>query len=158
MERTRSFTACPLCSSRYAETGAHVPRIIPCTHTFCDTCISQELNRVTFLVCRECGKKHELPSDGKMFPPNNYILDMLRLFGQQDTHETREERQHSQDQKEDEFKQCPEHTRELSLYCKSKGCEKDICQSCMLESHKSHEVVDIKRERTQRLEALTKEL
>ena len=162
MEGAKSFITCPLCSSRYSETGAHVPRMLPCTHTVCGMCIGQEIKRETCLVCRECGKKHEIPNDGKTFPPNNYILGMLQLFGQQSTPETTTQRQQSQAQIKEregiEFKQCPEHTRELSLYCKSEGCGKDICQLCMLENHKSHEVVDIKREMTQRLDALTKEL
>ena len=55
-----------------------------------------------------------------------------------------------------EFKQCPQHARDLSLYCKNTSCAKDICQLCILESHKSHDVIDILQESARKVKKETR--
>ena len=51
------LTNCSVCFELYAENGDHVPRILPCFHTFCEKCI-QQLFRGRLLTCPECRITH----------------------------------------------------------------------------------------------------
>ena len=75
-------TTCSVCCEEFAETGDHVPRLLPCSHTMCNKCV-KEISKKTFLVCVECRKKHTIPSKTKTFPQNKYILNALKALGKQ---------------------------------------------------------------------------
>ena len=36
-----SFLACQICFEDFEESGDHVPRLLPCTHTLCEKCLKQ---------------------------------------------------------------------------------------------------------------------
>ncbi len=44
---------------------------------------------------------------------------------------------------------CPEHNRELGLYCKSQSCKKVICQRCFMQDHRDHDVKDLEDARAE---------
>ena len=58
---------CQVCLEDFEEDGAHVPRLLPCTHTLCHTCIGQ-LIRGDWIECPECREKHEAKKEEKSFP------------------------------------------------------------------------------------------
>ena len=134
--------SCPICLEDYEITGDKLPRIFPCNHTACAKCIPS-LIRNAELVCPKCRKKHGVTNGVKSFPENAYIISTLKLL---------------EKRKEEEFKLCYRHQRELSIYCKDKGCMKPICQLCLLKSHIGHKVVDRIEEHKVKLEVLFKSL
>ena len=67
-----AFTS-QICFEDYEETRHHIPRLLPCTHTLCETCIGQMI-RKDMLECPECRQKHPATRGCKSFPQNKYIL------------------------------------------------------------------------------------
>ena len=122
---------CQVCFEEFEEDGSHVPRLLPCTHTLCHTCIGQLIQRHK-LECPECREKHEAKKEEKSFPQNKYILTQMK-------------RKSAQEQpKAHEFQKCLYHVKELSnLFCKEPGCRKPICRLCLIKNHKKHDVIDI---------------
>ena len=120
---------CQICLEDFEETGDHVPRILPCTHTLCEKCLQTLIKKSVYgqnVECPECREKHLATHDVKTFPQNKYIVVNLK-----------------QKQKEGKIAKCEKHGKELSLYCKRKECEKAICSKCLTVSHREHDVVDI---------------
>ena len=120
--------ACQICLEDFEETGDHVPRILPCSHSLCEKCLIQLVRtsvRGKRVVCPECRKKYAMV-DVKTFPQNKYIVTNLK-----------------ERQKEREIAKCEEHGKELTLYCRRNECQKAICSKCLTASHRKHDVVDI---------------
>ena len=65
--------ACQICFETFKETGEHIPRLLPCTHTLCETCIGHLVSDNS-LTCPECRVKHSATNGVKSFPQNKYIL------------------------------------------------------------------------------------
>ena len=74
-----------------------------------------------------------------MFPHNVYILPKAK----KPRHENRKSRG---------FEECPEHGKELNMFCDEKGCQKPICASCFMRKHKKHEVLEIEDKQKQEFE------
>ena len=120
--------ACQICLEDFEETGDHVPRILPCSHSLCEKCLIPLVRtsvRGKRVVCPECRKKHAMV-DVKTFPQNKYIMTNLK--------ERRKER---------EIAKCEDHGNQLTLYCRRNECQKAICSKCFTVSHRGHDVVDI---------------
>ena len=131
--------ACQVCLEDFEETGDHVPRIMPCSHTLCERCLKQLIkpsNQGDKIDCPECRKTHAVVDGVKTFPQNKYILTNIRR-----KHYTKND--FDNDNYEDEIKKCPEHGKDIILYCKRLNCQKPICQVCMTKYHRGHDVVDI---------------
>ena len=120
------LTHCTICFEAYGDSEDRVPRLLPCTHTFCSTCVGL-LIRDSKLVCPQDKREHEAQQGATSFPQNRYILtpikDSLCSI--------------------DEFETCERHNRLKTLYCNDVGCKRPICQLCMLQNHKTHGVEDI---------------
>ena len=128
--------SCQVCFEYYGETGDHVPRLLPCTHTLCSKCIVQLIWKKR-VDCPECRVKHVAANEERSFAQNKYILFNIR------------NKKGSQTQGEDKFKEidsmdkCEEHNKDLSFFCKDVGCRRVICPSCMLKYHKWHDVIEV---------------
>ena len=46
---------------------------------------------------------------------------------------------------------CPDHGKELTLFCKETQCQTLICSVCMTRKHKKHDVVDVDENRKEKL-------
>ena len=140
-----SENSCPVCYDPFEESGERMPRLLPCSHTACDACLVRMSTSKT-TVCGECRKRHMLPKKTKQFPENRYILSAMRALREKDARNENASREKSKN-----FKMCtlPGHRRDLSLHCKS--CKVYICVLCIIELHQSHEVVDIMKERIDKL-------
>ncbi len=134
-------TACPVCFEEFGSED-HVPRLLPCSHTICEDCL-QELLRAHSVVCPECRKKHAAHNGTKSFPQNKYVFKILSALAEKSSVSPK-------------FKRCHIHEREVSLFCKTKDCKVAICQLCLIEVHKNHNVVDIVQEGKFRLVHLDK--
>ena len=117
------ITCCPVCFELYGENEDRLPRILPCHNTLCEKCIKELLRAGNSLRCPfNDNENHRAPKQEKSFPQNKYILG--HLGGSK-------------------FETCKIHIREMSLFCKEVLCDKPICSLCLLEEHKTHEIVDV---------------
>ena len=122
--------SCQVCFEEFTEDGAHVPRLLPCTHTLCHSCIGRMIQDRK-LECPECRVKHETKNEEECFPQNKYILSHAKRRSMEDLPTN------------EEFERCEEHGKELNLFCQSPGCEKPVCRTCLKKHRKDHDVVDI---------------
>ena len=141
---------CPVCFESYEETGDHIPRLLPCSHTLCEKCTAtlllQDSNSFN---CPECLVKHVAHKGVRSYPQNKYILTNIRrtkVFGEEEP------------KIKGKFEQCKEHRREASLYCNASGCQKLICPVCLLNDHKTHNVVDILYDKEEKVKAIFENL
>ena len=132
MKRKRDSIAdmlsCQVCFEDFDEDGDHIPRIFPCSHTVCVSCI-KNLIKNDKLACPECRKTYEVDNVETSFPQNKYLLVQIRS-GKIIKHE-----------EADSNERCKEHGKELTAFCKV--CQKDICISCLKKGHEGHEWIEI---------------
>ena len=130
---TQNLMLCTICSEEFGDSGDHIPRLLPCTHTLCETCI-KKLIRDNKLKCPECRAKHGARKEEKSFPQNKYLLMQIkrkpinvRVRGAQRSNK----------------EICVEHNRELVLFCKEPECLEPVCLLCLKNDHRRHDVVGI---------------
>ena len=133
--------SCQVCFEDFEEDGAHVPRLLPCTHTLCHICVGQ-LIQGNKIECPECRKKHEAKKEEKSFPQNKYILVQMKR------------RTPKLQSDQSPIEKCKEHGKELNIFCKEPGCQRVICLSCLSQGHKKHEVVEIEERRKEAIDIL----
>ena len=75
-EITDSLSNCSVCFERYEEKGDHLPRILPCLHTFCERCIKELLDGDTF-HCPDCKVPHPVENGAETFKLNKYVLSHI---------------------------------------------------------------------------------
>ena len=107
----QNLLLCVVCLEEFAQSGEHIPRLLPCTHTLCETCVKQ-LIRNQKLECPECRAKHEAKNKEKSFPQNKYLLMQIK----------RKPAEQKPARRENEL--CQEHHKELVLFCRDTGCQK----------------------------------
>ncbi|KAL5003976.1 hypothetical protein ScPMuIL_017432 [Solemya velum] len=56
------FLLCIVCTREFDE-DVHIPRVLPCLHTFCNFCV-RKLVKNNFVACPLCKTKHDIPKDG----------------------------------------------------------------------------------------------
>ena len=128
--------ACQICLEDFEETGDHVSRLLPCTHTLCEKCLKQLIkptNEGAFIECPECREKHRVKNDVRTFPQTKYILINIRKKLEDSVKEVAPR----------EVAKCEEHRRELILFCTRNECQKAVCNKCLTKYHRKHDVVDI---------------
>ena len=130
------FTSCPVCFEDYDESGDHVPRLLPCSHTLCDKCVRElkEGNRI------RCPQDRQTYKASRKFPQNNYILNQIRT------------------EKERRYKKCGHHGREINLFCRNEACLQELCSLCLTENHKKHDVEDLLSIKEVKLVEIAKEI
>ena len=133
--------SCVVCLEEFEEDGDHIPRLLPCTHILCESCVKQ-LIRNNKMECPECRAKHEAPREEKSFPQNKYLLIQVKR-------KSGNEGKVKPDREKKEL--CEEHRKELILFCNETECKKPICLVCLKRFHKRHEVVDIVDEKRESL-------
>ena len=131
-------TNCSVCFEAYDEAEDHVPRLLPCTHTVCEACVKRLLNRAS-LTCPECRTRHPAENEVRSFPQNKYILALTRRKKIEDSTEDDAEKTTKIVEK------CKKHEKEMAFYCNEKSCKMVICPLCMLQDHRSHDVVDVQQ-------------
>ena len=118
---------CQVCFEDFKGTGSHVPRLLPCTHTLCETCVGQ-LIRGDMLECPECRQKHPATRKEKSFPQNKYILVNIKRS--------------SHTSKKPEVDLCERHNRPRDLFCTEELCQQRICPLCLKDDHQNHNFED----------------
>ena len=120
---TDGVTCCAVCTEEYSETGEHVPRLFPCSHTSCERCINRELLQRFSLDCPQCGASHFAPDGLDSFPINRYIFAYIQKIARKLEIER--------------LPLCATHSREQNLLCDV--CQKPICLLCLKDEHKGHD-------------------
>ena len=144
MDSLEEILSCQVCFEEFEEDGDHVPRILPCSHTLCHTCIGRLIERIR-IECPECRMKHDAKKEEKSFPQNKYIIIQIKKTQKLQV-------DHSQPEK------CKEHGKELNIFCKEPGCQRVICISCLSHDHKKHEVVEIEERKKEMMAILQKNI
>ena len=138
------ITTCPVCWESYEETGDHIPRILPCTHTLCEKCVTILLgNQPGKLMCTECRATHPAKNQVRTFPQNKYVLIHIR-------------RKKAEERTKKKPVTCKAHDQALTLFCKN--CKKYICPLCLLKEHRFHDVSDGNEEKNQKSSVLATKL
>ena len=142
-KRTAEFddtTNCPVCLESF-DTEDIVPRILPCFHSVCVRCLERLMRKKKSVACPQCRKRHKAGANVQSFPENKYIVRNL------------EEKKEAYS-----FDVCDKHEKALNLYCKNEECKTEMCNLCIAESHNKHERVDLEKEETGKIDALTTDL
>ena len=114
----------------------HVPKLLPCQHTFCNSCLIN-LNEVriaeTHITCPVCRSKHRVPRLG--FTTNRAVLDIVEDFSKEKAKK-----------KNKPVLKCAEHENMLSvLVCTD--CLTGLCLQCTKRlpksRHRKHRVEDL---------------
>ena len=149
---------CAVCFESYEETGNLVPRILPCSHTFCETCVKQLLKEnaekrgrwptgrtATAICCPECRVVHPAPDGIRSFPQNKYVLTHIRRkrFEESKRKQQQQQQQLQQRQQRHSAQKCPKHGKDMILFCRERGCNKTICPQCLLDEHRFHDVQEL---------------
>ena len=66
--------SCGVCMNQY-DNNTHVPKLLPCQHTFCQSCLTSIGAETVDIICPGCRKKHKVPRNG--FTTNRAILDVV---------------------------------------------------------------------------------
>ena len=128
-----AFT-CQVCFEEFEEVGDHIPRLLPCTHTLCETCVGQMIRGDT-LQCPECRQKHRATRGRKSFPQNKYILVNIK----RSSTSSNERKVLSKQPKAD---LCERHKRPRDLFCTEELCQRRICPLCLKDQHRNHNFED----------------
>ena len=75
LERIEDITECPICCETFRE-----PRVLPCIHTFCLTCLKEygkDKNPGDGIACPVCRLVSTLPKTGFAGFPKNFFIDKL---------------------------------------------------------------------------------
>ena len=129
------LTQCRVCFESYKEHDDHVPRILPCHCTLCESCIKSLLNDEV-LQCPQDRKIHKATKGVMSFSQNKYIIAHLKM-------ETKT--------KTADYDECLKHTLKKILFCTHPDCRVAICPLCMSDDHLTHEVVNVVAEKKKQL-------
>ena len=111
MDSLQETLNCPVCFEEFEEDGDRVPRLLPCSHTLCHTCMDQCI-RDNRLECPTCRIRHEVGNEEMSFPQNKYILTMVRRRSRLEGGEI------------EEYRRCPDHGQNENLSAAKLGARK----------------------------------
>lgn len=123
LERILESLICPICQE-----PCKLPKILPCNHMSCKSCLESWVAVRTKLICPQCNIEQALPSSGVSGLPDNFFA-----------------RQISQDLQdfavdEDLLSECEKHDELVTRVCQT--CLLGVCQVCATQSHADHHCFD----------------
>ncbi|XP_070572089.1 tripartite motif-containing protein 2-like [Ptychodera flava] len=108
------FLCCTICLEEFKS-----PKILPCLHTFCESCLVTLVEKAGALNCPECRQQHQLPDGGVPAIKGNFFMkNMVEIFKQ---------RLDSVQGRELKCEGCQENT--ASHRCME--CKQYLCNSCI---------------------------
>ena len=116
---------CSICINEYTQTGNHIPRILPCHDTLCESCLTRILNGASSLQCPHCGRIYAAQRGYLTFLQNRYIVEQLKKKP------TRVRRDFY----------VKHNDVSVALYCNA--CAEAICTRCLSRYHSGHDVVGL---------------
>ena len=122
---------CPVCLVDYTEDGDNIPRILPCFHTACESCI-KILIQINTLKCPECRTIHEAENEEKSFQQNKDVLSHIRSMK-------------TYGEKRVSYGKCDDHGEDLDYCCFEGERRIPICVGCKHTTHKGHDFKSIQQ-------------
>ena len=121
--------SCGVCMEQ-SDNNIHVPKLLPCQHTFCNSCLCELINNsfaLDTIDCPVCRSRHTIPSTG--FTTNRIALDIVDEL-------------HASSARSKVLK-CSTHANmECVLVCID--CLDDLCVKCIKENaHQSHQIEEL---------------
>ncbi|VDI24710.1 Hypothetical predicted protein [Mytilus galloprovincialis] len=114
VELQQRYLECGICTEAFDEEN-HIPKLLPCLHTFCLKCISSLHNRKT-LTCPLCKKTHDIKTnDFSCLPKDNTRRDLTAFLEKFAKHYS------------ERCNICMEITK---IVCKCENCSVNICSQC----------------------------
>ncbi|XP_070572077.1 tripartite motif-containing protein 2-like [Ptychodera flava] len=72
------FLCCTICLEQFKS-----PKILPCLHTFCESCLVTLVEKEGTLNCPECRQQHEVPDGGVPAMKGNFFMkNLIEIFKQ----------------------------------------------------------------------------
>ncbi|XP_071140804.1 uncharacterized protein [Mytilus edulis] len=113
-ELQQRYLECGICTEAFDEDN-HIPKLLPCLHTFCLKCISSLHNRNT-LTCPLCKKTHDIKTnDFSCLPKDNTRRDLTAFLEKFAKHSS---------------KRCNICMEITKIVCKCENCSVNICSQC----------------------------
>ena len=73
-------TECGVCHEEYADSDERKPKLLPCSHTVCISCLNLLVDDEEQVQSPECRNVSDLPEDGPdAYKTNRYILEFMEL-------------------------------------------------------------------------------
>lgn len=114
IELQQRYLECAICTETYDEDN-HIPKLLPCLHTFCLKCISSLHNRKT-LTCPLCKKTHHIKTnDYSCLPKDNTRRDLTAFLEKFAKHSS---------------KRCNICMEITKIVCKCENCSVHMCSQC----------------------------
>ena len=139
MAESMDHPICSVCLEGFTQDGNKVPKLLPCSHTLCLSCLKQLLRAYPsgplIIECPECRVVHKVPqvAGSVSFPTNRYVLHTLDL-----------ERKITELQNNTmEPLVCQAHQTPCVMFCLKKECWKTLCPKCPMQSHQWHNPVGL---------------
>ena len=136
MAESTDYPICSVCLEGFTHDGDGCPKLLPCSHTLCVSCILKlrGASRWGTIQCPECRVFHQLPLDGTNgFPTNRYVLHILVLAKKT----IEQEKTHLDDLL------CEVHLKPCVMFCLKKECWMTLCAKCPVQEHHEHNVVSL---------------
>jgi len=139
VEALSDLLVCSVCSEGY-DTFTRLPKILPCAHSFCLSCLRRGCSDKTY-KCPICRAQHTLAAGLSALPSNFVLLQMMEVMhrhAQSQPPSPRLQAPNSPGNKPaQERERCKRHKSEvLSLFCLT--CSSSICRECAASNHSEH--------------------
>ena len=142
--RLMDRVSCSICMFQF-DSKIHVPKILPCQHTFCLVCLSSMSNHQMTIVCPVCREKIDVPT--KLgYTTNRAVLDIVDELKKDPSSDAPKSSDDVPKRPTDVLK-CPRHNNaESVLMCIN--CLEGLCLKCIKQgahhNHKLEELADAK--------------
>ena len=131
--------SCSICMEQF-DSDIHVPKILPCQHTFCLNCLSAMSTYLVTIVCPVCRTKIKVPANG--YTTNRAVLDVIEEIQKDDAFDKPTSSSNMLKHPAEVLK-CPTHnSAECVLLCID--CLEGLCLKCIKQnSHHSHKLEEL---------------
>ena len=124
VDNVSDLLSCSICMENYDD-GDNQPKLLPCHHSFCKSCLIHLTNGRNFIDCPSCRQRTTLlapPPEGVVSLQTNFYVNQMRELVAGDTSRVK-------------TKGCRKHGhKSLSFFCKT--CEIPICEECCSTDHR----------------------
>ena len=133
MAESTTYPTCPVCLEEFTHDGDKIPKLLPCSHTLCVSCLVK-LGRAnpwtpSWIKCPECEGFNPQPLVGSAnFPTNRHVLNVL-----------------DSTKKNIVPSICQVHQKTVMFYLK-KECRKTLCPKCATTLNEEHNVASFVEE------------
>jgi tripartite motif-containing protein 59 len=111
-DKVKENLVCPICLDIVKD-----PVSLPCSHTFCRSCLQKGLEKDNnLIICPYCRKEHRFEGGLNAIPVNVVLSSLLESLATQE-----------------KIERCPDHQKKLSICCIT--CGKCLCTHCTLFTH-----------------------